>query len=71
MKVNMTKTVSFSEEDIKELVKTYLGQEGYDIDGEVHINIKNRCTGYGMDEHYEYFLDSVSAKVVDKDVKRA
>ena len=71
MKVNMTKTVSFSEEDIKELVKTYLEQEGYDVEGEVHVSVRSRCTGYGYDEHVEYFLDSVSAKVVDRDVKRA
>lgn len=65
----ITVTTVLSEEDIKEVLGKILGELNYSVE-QVKYKTDFKYTGYGRDEHAEYYFDGVTIKVTPKGFER-
>lgn len=63
MDLNLKMTLTIGEDDLKEIIKSYLKTNNYELIGEVIFKIDSVSCGYGCDEHLEYKLESASIDV--------
>jgi hypothetical protein len=59
--------VTLKREDIQELVKESLKNQGYAIIGNININARTVTTGYGMAEHDEVVFDTITVNAKKED----
>jgi len=61
-------TLTFSKEEIGEIIKEHLRKEGYEVEGNFSFDFGSRLDGYGMSENYVPYFDGCSVDV--KPMKR-
>lgn len=56
--------IEFSEEDVKDIVASYLRNNGYEVDkSDVTVSVGTRTVGYYKGEHQEPYFKCVTAVV--------
>lgn len=51
MEIKKSITIHLSEQEIKQIVKNYLENEGYKVEEkDIQFNVGTKCVGYGMYE---------------------
>ncbi len=65
MKIIENITINLSEDDVKKIIANYIETEGYELKGEVQVNVGTITTGYGMGE-----IDTVVFKGISVNVTR-
>lgn len=56
--------IELSEEDVKDIVASYLRDNGYEVDkSDVTVSVGTRMTGYYTNEHQEPYFKCVTAVV--------
>lgn len=61
----MEMVVQFTEDEIKDIIREKLSNEGLDVDT-IKINLDSRWTGYGSSERQETVFKSIEVKVNTK-----
>jgi hypothetical protein len=68
MQIDMDITANLSPSDVENIIKDYLGRQGYEVDS-VTIKMDKKSVGYGPNEHDETVFNGIEAKVRKKPEK--
>lgn len=68
MNINMNITANLTPEDVNEIVKNYLENQGYSVET-IKAKIGKRTIGHQMNEYEESFFEGMEAKISKKPEK--
>lgn len=67
MEIKKNITIELSESDVKEIIASYLKNEGYAVTSDnVNLSIGLRIKGFGMGEYEEAYFKAVYVKCKEK-----
>ena len=67
MEIKKNITIELSENDVKEIIASYLKNEGYVVTSDnVNLSIGLRIQGFGMGEHEEAYFKAAYVKCKEK-----
>ena len=67
MNIKKNITIELSEDDVKEIIASYLKNEGYVVTSDnVNLSVGSRITGFGMGECKEVYFKAAYVKCLDK-----
>lgn len=64
MDLNINMTMNLSEKDISNIIKAYLVNQGYKVNGEVDFSVGEKYVGCGMDEYSVTYFKGAKVSVV-------
>jgi len=63
MGLDIKMTLTLSEETINDIIKEYIINQGYKMEGKISFKIGSRCEGYGMAEQEVVYFEGASVPV--------
>ena len=67
MEIKKNITIELSENDVKEIIASYLKNEGYVVTSDnVNLSVGSRIKGFGMGEYEEVYFKAAYVKYKEK-----